>query len=162
VDCDPVLVADCRDVEETAFSEGLTEWSAPVAEHSTPADLRYASDHEWVRELGELTVRIGITDFAQAQLGDLVYVKLPEVGAEIAVSDPLVEVESTKSVSDVFAPVSGVVTKVNEALEGAPELVNAEPYESGWLVEITASDGAVLAQELGELLDADGYRGVTG
>ncbi|EFV14928.1 glycine cleavage system protein GcvH [Segniliparus rugosus] len=133
-----------------------------MTEHSTPADLRYATDHEWVHELGGQVVRIGITDFAQSQLGDLVYVKLPEVGTEVSASDPLVEVESTKSVSDVFAPVSGTVTKINDALEGAPELVNAQPYGSGWLVEITASDGAVLAGELGGLLDAEGYRAITG
>nr|WP_041407962.1 glycine cleavage system protein GcvH [Segniliparus rotundus] len=133
-----------------------------MTEHSTPAELRYATDHEWVQELGDQVVRIGITDFAQAQLGDLVYVKLPEVGSELSVSDPLAEVESTKSVSDVFAPVSGTVTKVNEALEGAPELVNAQPYGSGWLVEITASDAAALAEQLGELLDADGYRAIAG
>ena len=133
-----------------------------MTEHSTPADLRYATDHEWVQELGGQVVRIGITDFAQSQLGDLVYVKLPEVGTEVSASDPLVEVESTKSVSDVFAPVSGTVTKINDALEGAPELVNAQPYGSGWLVEITASDGAVLADELGGLLEAEGYRAITG
>lgn len=133
-----------------------------MTEHSTPADLRYATDHEWVQELGAQVLRIGITDFAQSQLGDLVYVKLPEVGAKVSASDPLAEVESTKSVSDVFAPVSGTVTKVNEALEGAPELVNAEPYGSGWLVEITASDEAALASELDGLLDAEGYRAITG
>ena len=133
-----------------------------MTEHSTPADLRYATDHEWVQELGAQVVQIGITDFAQSQLGDLVYVKLPEVGTQVATSDPLAEVESTKSVSDVFAPVSGTVTKVNEALEGAPELVNAEPYGSGWLVEITASDEAALAGELDGLLDVEGYRAITG
>ncbi|MGL6234917.1 MAG: glycine cleavage system protein GcvH [Segniliparus sp.] len=133
-----------------------------MTEHSIPADLHYATDHEWVQELGAQVVRIGITDFAQSQLGDLVYVKLPEVGSQVSASDPLAEVESTKSVSDVFTPVSGTVTKVNEALEGAPELVNAEPYGSGWLVEITASDEAALADELGGLLDVEGYRAITG
>ena len=96
----------------------------------TPTELRYSTDHEWVR-VEESLVRIGITDFAQDALGDVVYVELPEVGAQVAQNASFAEVESTKSVSDIFAPVSGEIAEVNDALEDQPELVNEDPYGDG-------------------------------
>jgi len=122
-----------------------------------PADLRYTSEHEWVRRTAAGTVRVGITDFAQSSLGDVVYVQLPEVGADVAAGDAFGEVESTKSVSDLFAPVSAKVIAVNGDLEGNPQLVNSDPYGEGWLLELEA-DGDTLEQALGALLDADAYR----
>ena len=120
-----------------------------------PDDLRYTSEHEWVRSPGEAasSVRIGITDYAQEQLGDIVYVSLPEVGAEVTSGSAIGELESTKSVSDVYAPLSGTVAAVNEALDGTPEMVNSDPYGDGWMFELrpdeqTAVDG---------LLDASTY-----
>ncbi|MCW2651142.1 MAG: gcvH [Mycobacterium sp.] len=122
-----------------------------------PADLRYTSEHEWVRRTGENTVRVGITDFAQSSLGDVVFVQLPEVGAEVTAGESFGEVESTKSVSDLYAPVTAKVVAVNGDLEGNPQLVNSEPYETGWLVELQA-DAATLDEGVSALLDADGYR----
>jgi glycine cleavage system H protein len=118
-----------------------------------PEDLRYTSDHEWVRLDGDV-VRIGITDFAQESLGDIVFVNIPEVGADVAAGAPFGEVESTKSVSDVYAPVSGTVGAWNEQLALTPELVNSDPYGEGWLVEIHGFDAA----EVADLLDASAYR----
>jgi glycine cleavage system H protein len=122
-----------------------------------PEDLKYTSEHEWVREPGEAdsSVRVGITHFAQDALGDIVYVSLPDVGTEIEGGAAVGELESTKSVSDVYAPVSGRVVARNEALDGAPELVNSDPYGEGWLFEIVPSD----ATPLGGLMDAATYRG---
>ena len=122
-----------------------------------PEDLKYTSEHEWVREPGEAdsSVRVGITHFAQDALGDIVYVSLPDVGTEIEGGAAVGELESTKSVSDVYAPVSGRVVARNEALDGAPELVNSDPYGEGWLFEIVPSD----ATALGGLMDAATYRG---
>ncbi|HET7173431.1 MAG TPA: glycine cleavage system protein GcvH [Nocardioidaceae bacterium] len=107
-----------------------------------PDDLLYTDEHEWVRgaDQGSGSVRVGITDFAQESLGDIVYLQLPAVGDEVTAGDPMGELESTKSVSDVFAPVSGVVTARNEALVTTPELCNTDPYGEGWLVEIEPSD----------------------
>lgn len=122
-----------------------------------PADLRYTAEHEWVRRTADDTVRVGITDFAQSSLGDVVFVQLPDVGAEVTAGETFGEVESTKSVSDLYAPVSGTVSAVNDALTGDPALINSDPYDQGWLLEIRA-DGDVLAQGLAALLDADGYR----
>lgn len=121
-----------------------------------PPELRYTEDHEWAKEEGD-SVRVGLTDFAQDALGDIVFVELPEVGAEVTKGGPLGEVESTKSVSQVYAPISGKVTEVNEALREAPEKLNAEPYGNGWICVIAASD----ASEVQQLLDADAYRAVT-
>ena len=121
-----------------------------------PEDLLYTEEHEWVRRGGD-TVRIGITDFAQDQLGDIVYVSLPEVGAEIAAGDAVGELESTKSVSDVYAPLQGVVSAVNEALDAQPELVNSDPYGEGWLFELRPAD----AGALDALLDAAAYEAHT-
>ena len=120
-----------------------------------PEDLKYTDEHEWVRP-GDGVLRIGITDYAQDQLGDIVYVSLPEVGAEVAAGDAIGELESTKSVSDVYAPVSGTVTAVNDALDGEPELVNSDPYGDGWLFELDAADDDATAG----LLDAAAYQAV--
>lgn len=123
-----------------------------------PEDLKYTSEHEWVR-VGEGdaadTARVGITDYAQDALGDIVFATLPEVGAALTAGEACGEVESTKSVSDVFAPVSGTVTARNDALEASPELLNSDPYGEGWMFEVTVAD----PQSLSGLLDAAGYRG---
>ena len=118
-----------------------------------PEDLRYTAEHEWVRGGGP-ALRVGITDYAQEALGDIVFVTLPEVGTQVSAGQPCGEVESTKSVSDVYAPVSGVIVARNPALDAAPELINADPYGEGWLVEIEPSDSSPLA----DLLDAASYR----
>jgi glycine cleavage system H protein len=119
-----------------------------------PEDLRYTKEHEWVRDEGEGRVRIGITDHAQEALGDVVYVDIPEVGTSVAAAQPFGEVESTKSVSDVYSPVSGTILERNAALEDRPELVNQAPYGDGWIAVIEISDRA----QLNELLDADAYQ----
>lgn len=118
-----------------------------------PEDLKYTTDHEWVRVTADDTVRFGITHYAQDALGDIVYVSLPEVGADVTAGDACGEVESTKSVSDLFAPVSGTVTARNDALTATPELVNADPYAEGWMVEVRVTDPA----QVSALLDAAGY-----
>lgn len=130
-----------------------------------PADLYYSSDHEWILPIesedeasGESIVRLGITDYAQNSLGDIVFVQLPELGSTVAVGDSIGEVESTKSVSDLFSPVSGTVVARNDALDSTPETVNADPYGEGWMIEIQLSDPG----ELSELLDAAGYGEVIG
>jgi len=123
-----------------------------------PADLRYTPEHEWVRLTGDGTVRVGITDFAQSSLGDVVYVQLPDVGSEVTAGESFGEVESTKSVSDLYAPVTAKVIAVNGDLESNPALVNSDPYGQGWLLELQA-DGDTLEQGLAALLDADAYRG---
>ena len=119
---------------------------------TTPTDLRYTEDHEWVRDEGDV-VRVGITHFAQDQLGDVVYVDLPGAGAELDRGQAFGEVESTKSVSDLFAPVAGTVRERNDALEDRPELVNDDPYGEGWMVLIEPTDRT----QLDGLLDADRY-----
>lgn len=119
-----------------------------------PTDLSYTEAHEWVRETGDGVVRIGITDHAQSQLGDVVFVQLPTVGDTVTAGDAMGEVESTKSVSDIYAPVGGEVVAVNEALDGTPELVNSAPYGDGWLAEVKIDDAAALQG----LLGADAYR----
>src|SRR6478736_8855888 len=118
-----------------------------------PSDLRYTSDHEWVRVGEEGVVRVGITSFAQDALGDVVYVSLPTVGDTLAAGDACGEVESTKSVSDLYAPLSGEVTGVNEALDASPELVNSDPYGEGWMYELRVSDVGVLDS----LMDVEAY-----
>ena len=123
---------------------------------ATPSGLRFTAQHEWVRDDGDV-VTIGITDFAQEQLGDVVYVDLPSPGAEVDRDQPFGEVESTKSVSDLFAPVTGVIVERNEDLADRPELVNADPYGEGWMVTIRPTDRS----QLDGLLDADGYRATT-
>jgi glycine cleavage system H protein len=120
-----------------------------------PDDLKYTSEHEWVREPGEAegSVRVGITDYAQDALGDIVYVSLPEVGETIESGSTCGELESTKSVSDIYAPVSGEVVARNDSLDATPELVNSDPYAGGWLFEVVPSDRS----ELDDLMDADTY-----
>ena len=119
-----------------------------------PSDLRYTSDHEWIREGDEdNVVRIGITSFAQDALGDVVYVSLPGVGDSVTAGDACGEVESTKSVSDIYAPLAGEVTAVNEALDTTPELVNSDPYGEGWMFELRIEDRSALDG----LLDSAGY-----
>ena len=129
-----------------------------MTDASYPEDLRYSSDHEWVRETGEGTVRVGITHYAQEALGDVVYVSLPAVGDAIEAGDSCGEVESTKSVSDLYAPLGGTVTAVNEALDATPELVNSDPYDQGWMYELQLADGA----DTSVLLDADAYQAEIG
>lgn len=109
-----------------------------------PEQLKYTTEHEWVRDPGDDagTVRVGVTHYAQEQLGDIVYVQLPEVGDDVTAGDPCGELESTKSVSDLYAPVSGTVAARNDDLAARPELVNSDPYGSGWLIDITPSDPA--------------------
>jgi glycine cleavage system H protein len=121
-----------------------------------PEDLKYTSEHEWVRSPGEAegSVRVGITDYAQEALGDIVYVSLPEVGAELDTGTAVGELESTKSVSDVYAPLAGVVAARNEALDGTPELVNSDPYGEGWLFEIVPADASAVEA----LMDAAAYQ----
>lgn len=121
-----------------------------------PENLKYTSEHEWVRSPGDAegSVRVGITDFAQDALGDIVYVSLPQVGDEVIAGGTCGELESTKSVSDIYAPVSGQVVAVNTSLDSTPELVNSDPYEAGWLFEVTPTD----AGEVDGLMDAAAYQ----
>jgi glycine cleavage system H protein len=124
---------------------------------NVPAELRYSREHEWVRVDGNVA-RIGITDFAQESLGDVVFVQLPDAGLDIVAGASAAEIESTKSVSDVYVPVSGVVQAANDALVGAPELVNQDPYGEGWILEVALSDPT----EVDALLDAAAYRELIG
>jgi glycine cleavage system H protein len=119
-----------------------------------PEDLRYTKEHEWVRDEGPGRVRVGITDYAQDALGDVVYVEVPEPGTKVSANQPFAEVESTKSVSDVYAPVTGAVIESNPFIAERPELVNEQPYGDGWLVVLDAADPA----ELEGLMDAASYR----
>jgi glycine cleavage system H protein len=121
-----------------------------------PEDLKYTDEHEWVKEL-DGRIRIGITDYAQDQLGDIVYVELPELDKTVEKGDILVEVESTKSVGEVYSPVSGSIVAVNETVSNNPELVNSSPYEDGWLVEIESAGEL----DSSALLDAAAYRELT-
>lgn len=119
---------------------------------NTPKELRYSEEHEWVRVEGD-KVRVGITDFAQAELGDIVFVELPEVGTEVTANEPFGSVESVKTVSELYAPVSGKVVEVNEALNDSPEFVNESPYEKAWMIVIEPSD----ISEVDNLLTAEQY-----
>ena len=123
-----------------------------------PPDLHYTAEHEWIRRTGDDTVRVGITDFAQEALGDVVFVRLPDEGTDLTSGEAFGEVESTKSVSDLYAPVSAKVVAVNEDLDASPELVNSDPYGGGWLIDLQV-DGEALQQAFDELLDAEAYRG---
>ena len=120
---------------------------------SIPAELKYVASHEWIRDEGDGTFTIGVTDHAQDLLGDVVFVELPEVGDELAAGDDAGVVESVKAASDIYAPLTGEVIAINEDLEDAPELVNSDPYGDGWFFRIRISDPA----ELDDLLDANGY-----
>jgi glycine cleavage system H protein len=121
---------------------------------NVPEDLQYTAEHEWVAVLPDGRVKVGITDFAQDALGDIVYVDLPEQGKEVSKGDLVAEIESTKSIGEVYAPFDGTVVDVNEALGDAPDLINADPYGAAWLFIMEAAEGA----ELTDLLDAAGYR----
>ncbi len=136
------------------------EKAGPVAE-----DLKYTAEHEWITVVGsgeDAVLRIGITAYAQEALGDIVFVTLPAVGTEVTAGQALGEVETTKSVSDVYAPVAGTVTARNEQLDGAPELVNSDPYGEGWMFEIRPADGVEAAFSADGLLDAEAYTALTG
>jgi glycine cleavage system H protein len=122
-----------------------------------PSDLHYTEEHEWVKRTGADTVRVGITDFAQSSLGDVVFVQLPDVGAAVTAGESFGEVESTKSVSDLYAPLTAKVVAVNNDLEATPQLVNSEPYDGGWLIDLQA-DPAALDSGIAALLTGDGYR----
>lgn len=126
-----------------------------------PTDLKYTAEHEWVRVVGD-QVRIGITDFAQEALGDIVFVTLPAVGTELTTGQSMGEVESTKSVSDIYAPLAGTVTATNEALDANPELVNSDPYGEGWIVEMSPAGPVSAALTSPTLLDAAAYEALTG
>jgi len=123
---------------------------------NVPSELRYSTDHEWVRVDGS-AVTIGITEFAQDALGDVVFVEMPDAGTSVGMGDSFSEVESTKSVSDIYAPVTGAVSAVNEALEAQPELLNSDPYGEGWICRIEMTDPS----ELDGLMDAEAYRALT-
>ena len=122
----------------------------------TPDDFQYTKEHEWVQIIGD-DVTFGITDFAQDALGDIVFISLPKVGDEISAGDTCGEVESTKSVSDIFAPVSGIVTEVNSALTANPEVINADPYQAGWMVKVKVSSQL----EAADFLSASDYQTFT-
>jgi glycine cleavage system H protein len=124
---------------------------------NAPEDLLYTDEHEWIKRLDDTTVRIGVTDYAQDQLGDVVYVELPETGKEVAKDDLVVEIESTKSVGEVYAPFSGTIANVNQSVAETPDLVNTSPYDEGWLVEI---EGSGEISEEG-LLDSSAYKDLT-
>ncbi|MFT9598786.1 MULTISPECIES: glycine cleavage system protein GcvH [Mesobacillus] len=119
---------------------------------SIPNELRYSKEHEWVKVEGE-KVRIGITDFAQSELGDIVFVELPEVGDEISLDQPFGSVESVKTVSELYAPVSGKVVEINEELNDSPEFVNESPYEKAWMITVELSDNS----EVEKLMTAEQY-----
>lgn len=118
-----------------------------------PEDLKYTAEHEWVRQGNEGNIRVGVTDYATEQLGDIVFVDLPAVGDDVTAGEPCGELESTKSVSDLFTPISGSVATVNDQLSDRPELVNSDPYGDGWLFEVTAGEET----DLDTLMDADAY-----
>jgi glycine cleavage system H protein len=122
-----------------------------------PDNLRYTAEHEWVRPLEDGRLRVGITDYAQEALGDVVFVSLPEAGTQVSAGQAFGEVESTKSVSEIYAPLAGEVVGRNEALQSRPELVNTDPYGEGWIVEIAPAD----AGDLDGLLDRSGYEQLT-
>ena len=136
----------------SSFGVGSDKFSAM----NVPDGLRYSSDHEWAR-VEEGGVRVGITDYAQDALGDVVFVQVPDVGAKLAAGDTFGEVESTKSVSELYAPVAGSVVEVNLDLESSPELVNSDPYGNGWILVIDPDDPA----SVDGLLDAGAYRALT-
>lgn len=123
-----------------------------------PEELKYTAEHEWVQQRPDGSVRVGITYFAQDSLGDIVFVSLPSVGDTVTAGTPMGEVESTKSVSELYAPLDGTIVACNDAVETAPETINDDPYGAGWLVEIEVADAAAVSG----LLDAAGYQAVTG
>lgn len=124
---------------------------------NTPSDLRYTKEHEWVRVESDDVVVFGITDFAQSALGDVVFASLPKVGASLTAGQTCGEVESTKSVSDIYAPVTGVVKEINVKLANNPEILNSDPYGAGWIVKLSG----VSKTQIDSLLDASGYQKIT-
>ncbi len=124
---------------------------------STPSDLKYTREHEWIRDNGDGTVTIGITDFAQGELGDIVFVELEEPGSDYSKDDTFGTVEAVKTVSDLYAPIDGEVIELNEELEDNPELVNDDPYGAGWMIKMKVAD----AGQLDSLLSADEYQEIT-
>ncbi len=124
---------------------------------SNPKDLKYTREHEWIRDNGDGTATIGVTDFAQGELGDIVFVELEEVGYECDKDEPFGTVEAVKTVSDLYAPVSGTISEVNDKLEDEPELVNDDPYGDGWMIKLEMSDPS----QLDELMSAEDYEGIT-
>lgn len=132
-----------------------------MSQTDIPTELRYTAEHEWVHRTGPTTVRVGVTDFAQSQLGDVVFVQLPAVDDAVSAGESLGEVESTKSVSDIYSPVSATVLAVNGELDGDPELVNSDPYGEGWLVDLTIESESELDDLLDAMLDAEGYAAIT-
>jgi glycine cleavage system H protein len=130
----------------------FTKKTGGIFQMSLPKELRYSEEHEWVKVEGE-KVRVGITDFAQHELGDIVFVELPEVGAEVSADEPFGSVESVKTVSELYAPVSGKVVEVNEDLSDSPEFVNESPYEKAWMIVIEPSD----VSEVDNLMSAEQY-----
>ena len=126
---------------------------------NTPDNLKYTAEHEWVVAVDQNTVRFGITDYAQDALGDIVFVSLPALGASVTVGAQCGEVESTKSVSDIYAPVSGTIAARNDGVETAPEVLNSDPYGQGWIADITVENSEIA---LAELLDAVAYQQITG
>ncbi|HHX84505.1 MAG TPA: glycine cleavage system protein GcvH [Actinomycetales bacterium] len=132
-----------------------------MSDQNIPDQLRYTEEHEWVERVSDTRVRVGITEYAQSKLGDIVFVQLPEVGSETESGEPFGEVESPKSVSDLYAPLSAKVVEVNAALEASPELVNSDPYGEGWIVVLEVSDAEDLEAQLEQTLDSEGYAKVT-
>lgn len=120
---------------------------------NVPSDLKYVTSHEWIRLEDDGTVTVGITDHAQELLGDVVYVELPEIDSEVAVEDEMAVVESVKAASDIYAPLSGTIVEINEALEDAPETVNSSPYDDGWMFKMKPSEPS----EIDNLLDSEAY-----
>ena len=129
-----------------------------MSELDYPSDLRYTAEHEWVRSVGEGLVRVGITSFAQEALGDVVYISVPKVGENVTAGDTCGEVESTKSVSDLYSPLSGEVSAVNDALDATPELVNSDPYGDGWIFELRLADASAVE----DLMDSAAYEAQLG
>lgn len=125
--------------------------------HNVPGELLYTSSHTWIESLGDGNYRVGITDFAQSELGDVVYVEPPEVDKEYAQADECAVVESVKSTSDIYCPLSGTIVEINPALEDSPEIINSDPYGEGWLFILNTSEEI----ELDELIDADAYAELT-
>lgn len=138
----------------SAIAERNQKFNAELKMSETPNDLVYASSHEWARRLENEVVEVGISDFAQTALGDVVYVELPDVGTEVTATEECCAVESVKAASDIYAPVTGEIIAVNEALDDEPELLNESPYGDGWIFRIKASD----LTELDNLLNAEAYR----
>jgi len=128
-------------------------WTVDRMTNEVPNDLKYTNTHEWVKIKGDIA-RVGITDHAQSELTDIVFTELPDAGKSVKKGDELCVVESVKSVSEIYTPLSGTIHKVNETLEDSPETINSAPYEDGWLVDIKFSD----ADEVKSLLDADAYK----